>query len=358
MRHEASHEDLLNWYDKHQRSMPWRTTDDPFAIWVSEVMLQQTQVRTVIPYYRRFLKAFPNPLVLAQATQQEVLKLWEGLGYYARARNLHRAAQKIAAQYGGTVPGRYEVLKTLPGIGDYIAAAVASIAFGEPCAVVDGNVKRVLARFQLIDTPVNEPKAMKRFKERAEAFLDRSNPGRFNQAMMELGALVCTPSHPKCPDCPLNPTCRAVKEKAVHEYPKRIKKARIPEYHVAAGIVWKDKKVLITRRKPEGLLGGLWEFPGGKILKGEAPSEACVREIKEEVNLIVSAKERIARVRHAYTHFKIVLDVFRCAYVSGRVKLKGPVDFRWIRLHETEKFPFPGANRKFFPLIKIPAEGV
>ena len=321
-------------------------------------MLQQTQVRTVIPYYRRFLKAFPNLLTLAQATQQEVLKLWEGLGYYARARNLHRAAQEIIARHDGIVPGRYEVLKTLPGIGDYIAAAVASIAFGEPCAVADGNVKRVLARFQLINTPVNEPKAVKHFKESAEAFLDRSNPGRFNQAMMELGALVCTPTRPKCPDCPLSPTCRAVKEKAVHEYPKRIKKARIPEYHVAAGIVWKDARVLITLRKPEGLLGGLWEFPGGKILNGETPSDACIREIKEEVNLNVSAKERIARVRHAYTHFKIVLDVFRCRYQSGRVKLKGPVDFRWVRLCEIEKFPFPGANRKFIPLIKAPTEGL
>ena len=297
-------------------------------------------------------------MTLAQATQQEVLKLWEGLGYYARARNLHRAAREIIARHNGIVPGRYQVLKTLPGVGDYIAAAVASIAFGEPCAVADGNVKRVLARFQLIDTPVNEPKAAKYFKESAEAFLDRSNPGRFNQAMMELGALVCTPANPKCPDCPLNPTCRAFKEKTAHEYPKRIKKARIPEYHIAAGVVWKNTRVLITQRKPEGLLGGLWEFPGGKILKGETPSEACIREIKEEVNLNVAAEERIAQVRHAYTHFKIVLEVFRCDYRSGRVKLKGPVDFRWIRLHEIEKFPFPGANRKFFPMIKAPTEGV
>ncbi len=357
MIHEAIHKNLLNWYRKHQRSLPWRTTSDPFAIWVSEVMLQQTQVKTVIPYYGRFLEAFPNPLALAKADQQEVLKLWEGLGYYARARNLHRAAQEIVAHHGGVLPGRYTVLKTLPGIGNYIAAAVSSIAFGEPRAVVDGNVKRVLSRFQMIDAPVNDPKAAKRFEERATAFLDRSDPGLFNQAMMELGALVCTPAHPQCTTCPMAPECRALMEKAVKQYPKRIKKGRIPEHHIVVGIIWKEDRVLITRRKPEGLLGGLWEFPGGKVLDDETPIKGCIREIKEEVNLTVKPEEHIARVHHAYTHFRIVMDVFRCTYVHGRVKLRGPVDFRWVRLREMDKYPFPGANRKFIPLIKPPIKG-
>ncbi len=348
---------LSEWYKKHRRSLPWRNTSDPYAIWVSEVMLQQTQVKTVIPYYERFLSAFPNPGVLAGADLQEVLKVWEGLGYYARARNLHRAAQNIMARHGGVLPRGRTSLKSLPGIGDYMAAAISSIAFGKPNAVVDGNVKRVLARFHKMDSPMNDSNSVKVFQSAADAFLEKSNPGEFNQAMMELGALVCTPGNPDCPHCPLATTCRALEADAVDDYPKRIKKAPIPEYHIAVGVVWKGSRILITRRRPEGLLGGLWEFPGGKIKKGEAPPAACVREIKEEVNLLVETRERIARIRHAYTHFRIVMDVFRCAHRKGRVYLRGPVDFRWIRLRDVEKFPFPGANRKFIPLIRPNGEG-
>ena len=235
-----------------------------------------------------------------------------------------------------------------------MAAAVSSIAFGKPYAVVDGNVKRVLARFKKMDLPVNGPASGKVFQNAADAFLERSNPGEFNQAVMELGALVCTPKNPRCPACPLATECLVLKTNAVADYPRRIKKSRIPEYHIAVGVIWKGGRVLITRRKPEGLLGGLWEFPGGKIKNGETSQAACAREIKEEVNLLVEPNERIARIRHAYTHFKIVMDVFQCAYGKGRVYLRGPVDFRWIRLRDMEKFPFPGANRKFIPLIKTP----
>ena len=349
--------ELLDWYEKYHRALPWRKTSDPYAIWVSEVMLQQTQVKTVIPYYNKFLSAFPEIGILAEADLQKVLKLWEGLGYYARARNLHRAAREIMAHHTGVLPRRLASLKALPGIGDYIAAAVSSIAFGKPHAAVDGNVKRVLARFHKVDLAINDPAAGKVFKTAAGAFLEKSKPGTFNQAMMELGALVCTPQNPDCHNCPLIRKCLAFREKVVEEYPRRIKKARIPEYCVAVGVVWKNSRVLITQRKPEGLLGGLWEFPGGKIKKGETPSKACIREIKEEVNLVVETEDRIARIRHAYTHFKIVMDVFPCTFRSGRIKLRGPVDFKWIRLSEIDRFPFPGANRKFIPLIKPQMEG-
>ncbi len=343
---------LLDWYEKHHRSLPWRRSSDPYRIWVSEVMLQQTQVKTVIPYYNRFLSAFPEAEILAEADLQEVLKLWEGLGYYARARNLHRAAQVLMKHHGGIVPQDLSSLKALPGIGDYIAAAVSSIAFGKPHAVVDGNVKRVLARFHKTDLPTNDPAAGKVFKAAADAFLEKSKPGTFNQAIMELGALVCTPRNPDCHLCPMASKCRAFQEKVVDKYPQRIKKAGIPEYRIAVGVIWKDSRVLITQRKPEGLLGGLWEFPGGKLQNGETPSAACIREIAEEVSLVVETEDRIARIRHAYTHFKIVMDVFRCIYLNGRIKLRGPVDYRWIRLPEIDRFPFPGANRKFIPLIK------
>jgi len=315
-------------------------------------MLQQTQVRTVIPYYQAFLRRFPDVGRLARADLQDVLKIWEGLGYYARARNLHKAAQLVMEGYGGDLPRDVKGLRKLPGIGDYIASAVLSIAHGLPYAVVDGNVKRVLARLQKIDVPVNGSASNWTFKDEAERLLAKKEPGKFNQAMMELGALVCTSRNPNCGRCPVKGFCLAFESDATDQYPKRIKKPKTPLVHIATGVIIKGRKVLITRRKPEGLLGGLWEFPGGKVKKGETAEAACVREIKEEINLRVKTDGHLTRVRHAYTHFKIVMDVFRCTYLKGRIRLNGPVDFQWIRLDEIDAYPFPGANHKFIPLLK------
>jgi A/G-specific adenine glycosylase len=317
-------------------------------------MLQQTQVKTVIPYYKHFLNDYPDITRLADSQLQKVLKNWEGLGYYARARNFHLAAIKVAKNYNGRVPDEYETLRKLPGIGDYIASAILSIAFGRPYAVVDGNVKRVLARVMMIDQPVNKPVSHPLFKTHAERHLDKINPGTFNQAMMELGALVCTPKKPACNTCPVNISCRAFKKNVTDLYPKRIKSRKTPEYHIAVGVVFKNDRVLITQRKPDGLLGGLWEFPGGKLKKNETAQNACIREIKEEVNLEVKIGSFLKEVKHAYTHFKIVMDVFACRFVSGRVHLRGPVDFKWIKLSEIDRFPLPKANLKFLPqLLKL-----
>lgn len=343
---------LIDWYMVHQRPLPWRDVSDPYCIWVSEVMLQQTQVKTAVPYYQKFLDRFPDVCHLAGADLQDILKIWEGLGYYARARNLHRAARIILQRHGGILPKDLKSLQELPGIGEYIASAVSSIAYGQPYAVVDGNVKRVLARLRQIDLPVNGSSSSKGFKEAAENLLTKKDPGRFNQAMMELGALVCTPRNPTCSNCPLNEHCQAFLHHVVDQYPRRIETPRTPEFHIAAGVICRGRKVLITRRKPDGLLGGLWEFPGGKVKKGETAEAACVREIKEEINLSVRPEGRITRIRHAYTHFRIVMDVFCCRYLAGRIRLKGPVDFRWIRLDEIDRYPFPGANHKFIPLLK------
>jgi A/G-specific adenine glycosylase len=343
---------LLQWYQKNQRQLPWRQTDNPFYIWISEVMLQQTQVKTVIPYYLKFLDRFPDINSLAGADLQEVLKVWEGLGYYARARNLHRAAKIVLDRYGGEVPAVRQEFRKLPGVGPYIASAVLSIAHGLPYAVVDGNVKRVLARLFLIDLPVNMTATLKTFDQIATKLLHTRRPGIFNQAMMELGAVVCRSSNPLCNTCPLMKNCQAFEKQQVLKYPKRIQTKPVPTHHIAVGVVYKKDWVLITRRRPEGLLGGLWEFPGGKIGKKENAEQACIREIKEEVNLNVKIEAIITRVKHAYTHFKIVLDVFRCSYVSGRVKLNGPVDYRWIRLSEIDAYPFPKANLKFIPLLE------
>lgn len=343
---------LIAWYREHHRRLPWRETKDAYAIWISEVMLQQTTVQTVVPYYRRFLERFPDLATLAQADLQEVLKIWEGLGYYARARNLHRTASILSADHAGKIPASRKALRTLPGIGDYIAAAVASIAFNKPFPVVDGNVKRVLARLLLIAAPVNQPASRQAFETAAAELLDRQQPGTFNQAVMELGALICRPRHPQCGGCPIKVHCRAYGEGRIAAYPKRLKKPPVPHRHLVAGVVFRRGRLLITLRKPEGLLGGLWEFPGGSVDQGEDPHLACVRQIRQKVNLDIRVDGFLTRVKQAYTHFKIDMDVYRCQYVSGKIRLNGPAESRWVKIEELALFPFHKAVHRFIPLLQ------
>jgi len=340
---------LLSWYTVHRRRLPWRETSDPYAIWVSEVMLQQTRVDTAIAYYLRFMKRFPTVSLLAQADLQEVLKLWEGLGYYSRARNLHRAAGIVVDRFKGSVPDNPSDFRSLPGVGDYIAAAVLSIAFNQALPVVDGNVKRVLARLFEVEAPVNRSSAKRIFTKLADALLDAGEPAAFNQAIMELGALVCRPKNPDCAGCPLGGDCRAYAGGTVAEYPKRDRRAPVPEHRIAVGVVMKNGLLLITRRKPEGLLGGLWVFPGGKLSSGQKGAAGCRRNVRKKTGLGVEVLDRIARVRHAYSHFKIILDAFACRYVDGDIALNGPVDHRWIRLEELEQYPLPRAVQKMLP---------
>lgn len=342
---------LQAWYAKHQRPLPWRATADPYAIWVSEVMLQQTQVAAAGPYYRRFLSAFPDIPALAGADIQAVLKHWEGLGYYARARNLHRAAQILVKTNRGRVPDSFDAFIQLPGVGDYIASAVMSIAFGHAHAVVDGNVKRVLARLFTLDEPANSSRAHAVYKPIAERMLDRERPAAFNQALMELGALICRPRNPRCPQCPLSGLCRACRGDNVDTYPRKEKRKKIPEFRQVAGVIVKKGKVLIVRRPPEGLLGGLWEFPTGERHTGETAEEAMVRVARTVVGLHVSPKRLIARVRHAYSHFRVVVDVLGCRFTSGRVRRRGPVAHRWTTLKALERYPMHRAHLKFLPAL-------
>jgi A/G-specific adenine glycosylase len=342
---------LMGWYDKYQRSLPWRKTSNPYHVWVSEVMLQQTQVNTVIPYYLKFIRRFPDVQTLARADLRQVLKAWEGLGYYARARNLHRAANMVAIEFQGDIPDTAEAFQRLPGVGAYIASAVQSIAFNHPLPVVDGNVKRVLARLFEIDTPINGSGTPKAFFKFAECLIDMKQPGKFNQAIMELGAMICRPKRPDCAICPVRSSCKAQKNQKIEDFPVRLKSKSVPEYHVSVGVVRRNGRVLITQRSPEGLLGGLWEFPGGRIRRKERPEQACIRELKEEVNLKAKIDTPVTQIRHAYSHFKIRMDVFLCGYVSGKVRLNGPVDYRWISPKEIGKYPFPRANHKFFPAL-------
>jgi len=347
---------LLAWYTAHQRRLPWRETSDPYAIWVSEVMLQQTRVDTAIPYYLRFMKRFPTVSLLAQADLQEVLKLWEGLGYYSRARNLHRAAGIVVDRFKGSVPDDPSDFRSLPGVGDYIAAAVLSIAFNQALPVVDGNVKRVLSRLLEIDYPVNRSGSHKVFKEPAGKLISPKQPADCNQAIMELGALVCRPKNPDCGSCPLAGGCRAYRSGRTACYPKRDPSRTVPHRRLAIAVILKKGKMLVVQRQLEGFLGGLWEFPAIPADGRSAVTEDFEKKLKAETGLTVSVERRLTRIRHAYTHFKLIGDVFLCRYAAGRVRLKSARSHRWISFGTLSDLPLHKANHKFLDALESALE--
>ena len=344
--------ELLLWFDQHQRLMPWRSEPLPYYVWVSEIMLQQTQVVTVIPYFERFISRFPRLEDLATADLDDVLGLWAGLGYYSRARNLHKTAKLIMSEYEGVFPSTYDGLQQLPGIGPYVAAAVVSIVFEVAVPVVDGNVLRVFARFWGIDDDIRLPKVRVDLFEQLSPIVQTCQPSQFNQAIMELGALVCTPKSPSCPTCPLAKECYAFNNLCVPALPYKSKKAPVPHKTIAVGIVRKGKRVLIAKRKADQMLGGLWEFPGGKVEDGESIVAAALREIKEETNLDVCVGEKLIAVNHAFSHFKITIHVFMCEYVTGTVLPNSSDELRWVRVDELENFAFPSANQRIISALE------
>ena len=343
---------LLRWYDAHKRDLPWRHTDDPYAIWVSEMMLQQTRVETVRDRYGVFLERFPDVATLAAASEQDVLKAWEGLGYYRRARFLHRAAQTLVADGQHTLPADHDGLRALPGFGTYTAAAVASIAFGLPHAVVDGNVIRVLARYLGEDGDVTKAVTRRRIDETAQALLAPKRAGDWNQAVMELGATVCTPRSPSCLVCPLRRDCDGLAAGDVERLPVKPKRGATPHFDIAAGLLWRDGRLLIARRKADGLLGGLWEFPGGKRKKGESLEAAVRREVQEETGLVVERAEPFTQIDHAYSHFRITLHLFHCTVGAGEPQAVACEEPRFVRIDELEDYPFPRANRRALDLLQ------
>jgi A/G-specific adenine glycosylase len=343
---------LLSWFKKHRRVLPWRTHRSPYAVWISEIMLQQTQVKQAEPYYHRFMDLFPNVRVLAEASQEKVLKAWEGMGYYARARNLYQAARIIVQQHNGRIPDRLDSLLQLPGIGRSTAGAILSLAYDQPLPVLDGNIKRVLSRFFCFNGKPGKSPAGKTLWETAAALLPSNDPGLFNEALMELGALICSPKKPDCPACPLKRGCGAYGSGEPERFPAKMPAKTIPHYDVAAAVIRNGDKLLITQRPEKGLLGGLWEFPGGKKEAGESLEECLKREIREELDIEIQVGERFITVRHAYTHFRITLHCFFCRKLKGRLRPLEVKDFRWVRPEELDRFPFPRADQKVIEFLK------
>lgn len=338
--------DLLAWYDRAGVALPWRGSGDPYRVWLSEIMLQQTQIETVKPYFVRFLAVYPTVIDLAQAPLDEVLKLWEGLGYYSRARNLHRAAQKVAFEWGGVWPRDADRLLDLPGVGRYTAGAIASIAFDQRVPVLDGNVIRVLSRVEDYEGDVTSGAGRDHLWARAEARLPDTRPGDYNQALMDLGRLICKPRVPLCAECPVRAHCRAHARGTQAQRPVKPQRAPTPHYDVAAGLIWDAHgHLLIAQRPLEGLLGGLWEFPGGKREDGESLVDCLRRELREELAIEVAVGDLFCVIRHAFTHFRITLHAFTCHHVSGEPQLIGAQAVAWVTPDQLDDYAFGKADR-------------
>jgi A/G-specific adenine glycosylase len=337
---------LLAWYDREQRRLPWRGHADAYAVWVSEIMLQQTRVETVIPYFERWMQRFPTIQSLANASQQEVLSLWEGLGYYSRARNLHKAARVVAAQFAGQLPKDRTGLEKLPGIGAYTAGAIASIAFGQDEAALDGNIRRVLARVFAVRTPARSPSGEKELWDLARRCLPPGRAGDYNQALMDLGSALCTPRSPQCLLCPLLEICAGRKMGLQEILPVLTPRQKIPHLTVAAAVVRRASTVLIAQRPQSDLLGGMWEFPGGTVENGETLEEGLQREIREELNTVVLIEHPFGTYNHAYTHFSVTLHAFLCRLAGPEPQSIEVSQLRWVSPGALARFPMGKIDRQ------------
>jgi A/G-specific adenine glycosylase len=337
---------LLDWFDRCQRDLPWRRDRDPYRIWVSEVMLQQTQVQTVIPYFERFLERFPTLSDLAAAEEQDVLRLWEGLGYYRRARDLHRAARQIAAAGDGTFPNDPEALRGLPGLGRYTLNAILSQAFDRRLPILEANSQRVLSRlFGRTEDPRTGP-ARRWLWQAAEALLPARRAGAFNQAVMELGALVCTPSSPHCPDCPLAPRCQARQLGQQETIPARAP-APAPTYvQEVAVVVRRDSKVLLVQRPASGRWANLWEFPHDSVAAGETHEEAVGRLLEEKVGLQTRLGPELQTIRHGVTRFHITLVCFEAEYLAGTFRSTFYSQGLWLSPADLHRYPVSAPQRR------------
>jgi len=347
--HENPAGQLVDWFRSRSRDVPWRAETDPYRIWIAEVMAQQTRIAVVRERYDEFLASFPDIHSLATAELDTVLKAWEGMGYYARARNLHRAANEIVTRHDGSLPQEPEALRELPGVGPYTAGAVASLAFGRPEPAVDGNVRRVLSR----QLDVEKPSAALLDREvRLLLAAAEAPPGEVNQALMDLGGEVCKPRNPRCDQCPISSSCLARARGTQAERPGRQPRRELPHHPIAVAVVRRRGRILIGKRPTDGLLGGLWEFPGGRIEPGETPETAAARELREEMCIEAVIGRPIAVIPHAYSHFRITLHAFAAAWTAGEPCGRAVSEWKWVRPDELRVYAFPAANRPILEQIR------
>jgi A/G-specific adenine glycosylase len=344
---------LLRWYAKQRRDLPWRRTRDPYAVWVSEIMLQQTRVEAVIPYFERWMERFPTVEVLAGSSQNEVLALWEGLGYYRRALNLRRAARIVMQEHGGRLPEELAELERLPGVGRYTAAAIGSIAFGADAVALDGNLRRVLARLSDLRLDPHSRQGERRLMRLATSLLPLGSASAFNQALMDLGSTVCTVHEPVCGRCPLRHECLSLARGTQDRRPIRPGAKRIPAHTVTAAVLRRSGRVFLARR-PEGkLLGGLWEFPGGKCKPGEPLGTCLRRELQEELGIRVTVGREVGAFRHAYTHFRVEVHAFECRLTGAGPRPLEHSQIRWVSPADLEKYPMGKVDRAISRAIVV-----
>jgi A/G-specific adenine glycosylase len=346
---------LLSWFAEHQRPLPWRRDYQPYHIWIAEIMGQQTQMERVVNYLCRWLEQFPDMATLAAASEQEVFKAWEGLGYYSRARNIRRTAAILMHEHNGRLPEEEAVLLTLPGIGPYTAAAICSIAFNQPVPLVDANVERVLCRIEDIAEPPKQTGTKRRLLQLCAELLPADDARSFNQALMELGALVCLPRNPACESCPVRDCCRARVAGTVSQRPVAAKKPDKIDIIMACGIIAHEGKLYIQQRQANDVWGGLWEFPGGRLKQGETPEQAARREIAEETEFQVKDLRPFASVSHSYTKYRVKLHAFTCQLAEGQTAqpvLHAADQFRWVSREELDSYAFSSGGRKLISRMK------
>ncbi|HUE97658.1 MAG TPA: A/G-specific adenine glycosylase [Anaerolineales bacterium] len=346
---------LLAWYLAHKRTLPWRgrAPRSAYAVWVSEIMLQQTRVEAVIPYFEKWMRLFPDVQALAKASEHDVLNAWEGLGYYSRARNLHKAAGIVVDQYNGEVPRDLDELRKLPGIGRYTLGAVASIAFGMDVSALDGNIKRVYARIFDIEEPVDSATGEKILWQLADEHLPKGHAGDYNQALMDLGAMICVPKNPRCLICPVMRLCKARQMGMQEQRPVLKPRKDVPHYVHAAGVVIEKRKVLLAQRPSKGLLGGMWEFPNGRV-NGDPLKELSVA-LKTGYNLrlrvkrdeALQEKKALGVVQHGYSHFSVTVHVFLCE----RVTRSNGTNLKWVPLQKLDEYPMGKIDRQIARMI-------
>ena len=344
---------ILDWYARQGRKLPWRGSLNPYTIWVSEIMLQQTRVEAVIPYFERWMKRFPSIADLAAASEQDVLSAWEGLGYYSRARNLHKAARIVMEEYGGKLPSDLKALRRLPGIGRYTVGAIASMAFGQDAATLDANLRRVFSRVFNVAQPADSKAGEDILWELAETHLPKGQAGDYNQALMDLGATICVSKKPRCLLCPLNEMCQAYQLGLQEQRPVLKIKAEIPHYTVTAAVIQKNGKVLLAKRPSKGLLGGMWEFPGGKVERDETLEDCLTREIREELDAMIRVGEPFGIYKHAYTHFRITLHAFFCDLIEGEPKAIEAAELAWVNPGELQHYPMGKVDRQIARKLSV-----